>query len=106
MSIGERLKRLRIEKGLTQEKVGNILGITKGAVQKYESGQITNFRADTIKQLCDLCGIAPAYFVYDHVEEEYSSSNSKELRNMLIAHFGQRFINFLDVLNMLNEEGN
>ena len=59
MTIGERLKRLRIEKGLMQEEVGNIIGVTKGAVQKYESGQIGNFRADMIKQLCDLFGIAP-----------------------------------------------
>ena len=38
MTIGERLKRLRIEKGLTQEEVGKILGVTKGAIQKYENG--------------------------------------------------------------------
>lgn len=58
MTIGERLKRLRTEKGLTQEEVGNILGITKAAIQKYENGSITNFRSDTIRKLCKLFGIA------------------------------------------------
>lgn len=105
MTIGERLKRLRTERGMTQEEVGQILGITKGAVQKYESGQITNFRADTIKKLCKLFQIAPAYFVFDDVAEDYSSSNSRDLRNMVIMHFGERFISFLDVLNILNEDG-
>lgn len=105
MTIGERLKRLRIEKGLTQEEVGNMLGVTKGAIQKYESGQITNFRADTIKQLCMLFGIAPVYFIFEDVEEDYSSANSENLRNMIILHFGERFISFLDVLDTLNEDG-
>lgn len=105
MTIGERLKRLRIEKGLTQEEVGNILGVTKGAVQKYENGHITNLRSGTIRQLCTLFGIAPAYFIFDNVAEDYSSTNSRDLRKMVIAHFGERFISFLDVLNTLNEDG-
>lgn len=105
MTIGERLKRLRIEKGLTQEEVGKILGVTKGAVQKYETGQIGNFRADTIKHLSALFGIAPVYFIFDDVEEDYSSTTSENLRNMIILHFGERFIRFLDVLDTLNEDG-
>lgn len=105
MTIGERLKRLRIEKGLTQEEVGKILGVTKGAVQKYETGQITNFRSDTIKKLSILYGIAPVYFIFEDVEEDYSSANSESLRNMIILHFGERFVKFLDVLDTLNEDG-
>ena len=105
MTIGERLKRLRIEKGLTQEEVGNILGITKAAVQKYENGTITNFRSDTIRKLCKLFGIAPAYFIFDDVENDYSSTNSEQLRGMIIKHFGERFVRFLDILDTLNEDG-
>lgn len=105
MTIGERLKRLRIEKGLTQEEVGNTLGITKAAVQKYENGTITNFRSDTIRKLCKLFGIAPAYFIFDDVENDYSSTNSEQLRGMIIKHFGERFVRFLDILDTLNEDG-
>lgn len=105
MTIGERLKRLRTEKGLTQEEVGNILGITKAAVQKYENGTITNFRSDTIRKLCKLFGIAPAYFIFDDVENDYSSTNSEQLRGMIIKHFGERFVRFLDILDTLNEDG-
>lgn len=105
MTIGERLKRLRTEKGLTQEEVGNILGITKAAVQKYENGTITNFKSDTIRKLCCLFGIAPAYFIFDDVESLYRSANSEELRNMIIKHFGEKFVSFLDVLQMMNDDG-
>lgn len=105
MTIGERLKRLRTEKGLTQEEVGNILGITKAAVQKYENGTITNFKSDTIRKLSILFGIAPAYFIFDDVENDYSSVNSDELRAMIIKHFGERFVKFLDMVDRLNEDG-
>lgn len=105
MNIGERLKRLRLERGMTQQEVGEALGITKGAVQKYESGQIVNFRSDTIRKLCDLFGMAPVYFVYDDIAEDYISQNSMEIRSMIVAHFGARFVKFLDTMNMLNEDG-
>lgn len=105
MTIGERLKRLRTEKGLTQEEVGNILGITKAAVQKYENGTITNFKSDTIRKLCQLYGIAPVYFIFDDVESDYSSVTSDQLKTMVIKHFGERFVRFLDILHILNEDG-
>lgn len=45
------------------------------------------------------------YFIFEDVEEDYSSTNSENLRNMIILHFGERFIRFLDVLDTLNEDG-
>lgn len=65
--IGERIKRLRIEKGLTQEELGKILCVKKATVQKYESGQIRNFKSDTIRTLSDLFGLPPAYFIYNEI---------------------------------------
>lgn len=54
MTIGERIKRLRLESGMTQEEVGKELGITKAAVQKYENDQIKNFRVEMIRKICIL----------------------------------------------------
>lgn len=36
--LGNRIKQLRIEKGLTQEQLGNILNIGKSTVSQYETG--------------------------------------------------------------------
>ena len=38
MTIGVNIKRLRQNKGLTQEKLGEVLGISGQAVSKWESG--------------------------------------------------------------------
>jgi Zn-dependent peptidase ImmA (M78 family)/transcriptional regulator with XRE-family HTH domain len=41
MSIGERIKSARINAGLSQEALGQKLGVTKMAISKYENGTIT-----------------------------------------------------------------
>ena len=40
MTMGERLKQLRELKNLTQEDVGDVIGVNKAAIQKYESGKL------------------------------------------------------------------
>jgi len=37
--FGEMLKRIRIERGLTQDKLAEILGTSKQVVSRYEKGQ-------------------------------------------------------------------
>ena len=51
MTTGEIIKNIRIQHNLTQEEFGNILGVKKSAIQKYESGAITNFKADILRKL-------------------------------------------------------
>ena len=38
MDIGQKIRIARIEKGMTQEELGNILGVKKSSIAKYESG--------------------------------------------------------------------
>lgn len=40
MEMGDRIKFLRRQKGITQEELGQIVGVQKAAVQKWESGTI------------------------------------------------------------------
>ena len=51
-TVSDRIKRLRLERGLTQEELGDVLGVGKATVQKYESGQIQNLKAAHIRKLC------------------------------------------------------
>lgn len=58
------IKRLRKKHNMTQEELGNILGVTKASVQKYENGSIVNLKADTLRKLCETFKVAPIYFLY------------------------------------------
>ena len=44
------LKELRLERGLTQEEVGKIIGVQKAAIQKYEKGDVMNMKRSILKE--------------------------------------------------------
>lgn len=100
-SVGERIKMLRLEQNMTQEELGEILGVTKAAVQKYENGTIQNFKSDTIRKLCETFQRPPVYFLFNRIPD-LSSSDTKEL---LVMHFGNWLLSFLESLDDLNGKG-
>ncbi len=65
MNVGEKIKQARIEKGMTQEELGEILGVQKSAVAKYENGRVVNIKRSTLKKIADVLGIPPFELVYD-----------------------------------------
>lgn len=65
MTVGERIRSYRLERGWTQEELGKHLGVGKAAIQKYESGQVQNLKSSTIKTLCDLFNAQPFDFIFD-----------------------------------------
>lgn len=63
MSIGKRIKALRIERNLTLEYVGQIIGASKQNLYKYENEIITNIPSDKIEKLAVLYGVSPCYIM-------------------------------------------
>lgn len=59
MNTGYKIKELRIKKGLTQQELGDLLGIQKAAVNKYETGRVINLKRSTIKKLCEIFDVTP-----------------------------------------------
>lgn len=77
MTMGGRIKTLRIEKGLSQEELGCKIGVKKAAIHKYENGLVVNLKQSTIAALADALETTPAYIMgleddkpkYDALEE-------------------------------------
>lgn len=67
--VGLYIKRLREEKGLTQEQLGEIVGVQKAAVQKWESGTTKNLKRHVVKTLSDYFEVSPASFVIKSEKE-------------------------------------
>lgn len=63
MEMGERIRRLREDKGMSQEELGKLVGVQRAAVQKWESGHTKNLRQNTIKTLSDFFGVSPSYLM-------------------------------------------
>ncbi len=51
MDIGKLIKEARLEKGLTQEQLGDLVGVQKSAIAKYESGRVVNIKRSTLQKL-------------------------------------------------------
>lgn len=64
MNTGKIIKELRNKKGLTQDELGEVLGIKKSAVQKYESGSVTNLKLDTLLTLCNYFNVPVWIFIH------------------------------------------
>ena len=66
MSLGERLTKLRKEKGLSQEEVADRLNVTRQTVSKWETDASTpDF--DKIIPLCSLYGLTPDELVTGNI---------------------------------------
>ena len=72
MSMAERIKELRLSAGLTQEELGEKIGLQKSAIAKYENGRVENIKRSTIQALADLFGVKPSYILGFDEDEEAS----------------------------------
>ena len=63
MSIGKRIKELRLQKNLTLEYVGGIIGASKQNLYKYENEIITKIPSDKIEKLAVLYEVSPWYIM-------------------------------------------
>jgi len=60
MTIGERIKETRKEKGMTQKQVGEKCGMPDSAVRKYESGSIIP-KNTTLQRIADALDVSIGY---------------------------------------------
>lgn len=65
MTTAEKVRLLRIERGLTQEELGHIIGVQKSAINKYEKGRVVNIKRSTLQKLADALGVAPVDLLDD-----------------------------------------
>ena len=50
MNIGDKIRLARQNKGMTQEQLGEILGVQRSAIAKYENGRVVNIKRSTLKK--------------------------------------------------------
>lgn len=88
--FGERLKQLRILKGLSQEELGKRLGVSKQAISNWEVENVTP-ALDMFQNIANFFNVTPNYMLgYDeHVKIDVDGLEEHE-----IAHI----MNFIDDL--------
>lgn len=70
MEIGQRIKKARLERGLTQQELGAIVGVQKSAIAKYESGRVVNIKRSTLQKIASALNIRPSELIFDESPKE------------------------------------
>lgn len=65
MKTAEKIRELRRAKGLTQEALGEIIGVKKSAINKYETGRVVNIKRSNLQRLADALGVRPVDLLDD-----------------------------------------
>jgi repressor LexA len=77
MNMGEKIYNLRIQKGLTLEELGNMVGVGKSTVRKWENGMIANMKRDKILKVSEALDTTPAYLMGWEDNEKSTTTNKK-----------------------------
>lgn len=75
MTIGERIKKSRETKGISQIELANAAKISKQNLYKYENNIITNIPSDKIESIAYYLEVSPAYLMGWDTENYNKSSN-------------------------------
>lgn len=68
MTIGEKIRARRRELHITTEELGNLIGVQRSAVTKYEKGRV-ELKAKQIQAIAKALGVAPVDLL-DDIEPE------------------------------------
>lgn len=69
MTLGEKIKQLRVEKGYSQSLLEKRTGVNSKLLSKYENGRIMP-TADTLKKIAEGLEISADYLIFDNVPKD------------------------------------
>ena len=108
--IGKRIKEARLNKGLTQETLALIVGVTKGAIANYENGT-SHPKEPVMYALIDALDVDANFLFQDCVKTKNASPMSGEAMKLAKDYdnldiYGQRVIRLVvdEELNRCNEQ--
>lgn len=82
MTVGELIKKKRLEKGLTQKQLGERAKIAEPTIRRYELGKL-NPKYETIQKIAAALGVNPLELFPEYSKE--LASQGQRLRESLIA---------------------
>lgn len=65
MKIGDKIRMLRKQKGLTQTELGEKLGVKTNAVSKWECGRVEDIPMSKVKAMSVLFDVTPSFLIDD-----------------------------------------
>ena len=70
VEIGKRIKQARELRGITQDQLGNSLGMNKSTIQRYETGQISKIKLPVLESIAKALRVNPNWIALKSDEME------------------------------------
>jgi transcriptional regulator with XRE-family HTH domain len=103
--IGERIKYLRTLADMSQEELGNRVGVQRAAINKYEKGSVTNIPIATIEKIAYIFNVSPTYLVgWDNLDVNPLSAEVKVLQGVK-KFYGPDVIEIIEIYSQLTPTG-
>ena len=77
MKLHERIKKCRLDNGMTLLEVANALGVREATAQRYESGEIKNLKQETVLEMARIFNCTPSYLMGWEESAERTSEGGK-----------------------------
>ena len=85
----ERIKAKRTEYGMTQDELGSRLGVSKGAISRWEHGEVENIKRSVIAKMAEIFQVTPVWLMgYEDAENvtvTYEAPDTDPLR-LIVDH--------------------
>ena len=79
MELGQKIKEARLQKGLTQEELGKIVGLQKSAIAKYENGRVVNIKRITLQKLAKALDLRGSDLIIESNPKEAATLHARVL---------------------------
>lgn len=112
MTFGEKIRKIRKEKGLTLTELGEQIGMSASGLARYETGR-RGISVDKLKALCDVLNISRSEALEDEISAYEKQIYADKLylqkgipANFMVSKDNEYLISELEAaFNRLNESG-
>lgn len=100
--VGKRIKELRTSLGMTQEELGEKVGVKKAAINKYEKGIVENIKREMQISLAKALNTDPASLFYPELmQTAIEKQNEGRFREKCKCLTQNEIENIFDIMDVL-----
>lgn len=77
-NIGDRIKRMRLSKGMSMQNVADELDVNRSSVMRWEKGETAKIKLPMAEKLASLFDTSPQYLLYGDERDEWVRKNEKK----------------------------
>lgn len=105
MTVGERIKEIRIKLGMSQVSFADKINVSKQTLYKYENNIITNIPSDKIEAAAKLGNVSPAYLMgWDKLLEKQKADRKAFAQQWNIQFFEKKLLTSFSQLTDENKK--